>query len=160
MWACKPTPNACTYISTLYLYKYSRSQVASGQPYTWGHLAGVWGAHWPTQCSIVVGNAFFFSACVAPPYLEMQLPNLGVAMGAARCGALATLVAIGTLGAIWVGATRCQWPTKFDTSNQFALFCHGQIAVFLPKKLEMHEIMPGRLTQLCFTHSPILRGHL
>ena len=68
------------------------------------------------------------------PYLEIRLPNLGVAMGAARCGALATLVAMGTLGAIWVGATRCQWPTRCGTSNQFAIFCHGQIAIFLPKK--------------------------
>ena len=58
-------------------------------------------------------------------------------MGASMCGALATLVAIGTLGAIWVGATRCQWPTKFDTSNQFAIFCHGQIAIFWPKKLKL-----------------------
>ena len=55
-------------------------------------------------------------------------------MGAARCGALATLVAMGTLGAIWVGATRCQWPTKCGTSNQFDIFRHGQIAIFLPKK--------------------------
>ena len=99
-------------------------------------MGGVWGgplAHTVQHC----GKKCIFSVCVwHPPYLEIRLPNLGVAMGAARCGALATLVAIGTLGAIWVGATRCQWPTKFDTSNQFALFCHGQIAILLPKKLE------------------------
>ena len=58
-------------------------------------------------------------------------------MGASMCGALATLVAIGTLGAIWVAATRCQWPTKCDTGNQFAIFCHGQIAIFWPKKLKL-----------------------
>ena len=55
-------------------------------------------------------------------------------MGASMCGALATLVAIGTLGAIWVAATRCQWPTKCDTGNQFAIFCHGQSAIFWQKK--------------------------
>ena len=46
------------------------------------------------------------------PCLEMRLLNLEMAMGAARCGALATLVAMGTLGAIWVGATRCQLAHK------------------------------------------------
>ena len=108
----------------------------SSQPYTWGHLGGVWGAplaHTVQHCG---KKCIFLVRVWHLPYLEIRLPNLGVAMGAARCGALATLVAIGTLGAIWVGATRCQWPTKFDTSNQFAIFCHGQIAIFLPKKLE------------------------
>ena len=101
-------------------------------------LGAIWvgcgGPHWPTQCSIVVGNAFLVVRVWHLPYLEMGLPNLEMAMGAARCGALATLVAMGTLGAIWVGATRCQWPTKCDTSIQFAIFCHGQTAIFLPKK--------------------------
>ena len=105
-----------------------------------GTLGAIWvgcgGPHWPTQCSIVVGNAFFVVRVWHPPYLEIRLPNLGVAMGAARCGALAALVAIGTLGAIWVGATRCQWPTKCGTSNQFVIFCPGQIAIFCPKKWE------------------------
>ena len=60
-----------------------------------------------------------------------------MAMGAAMCGALATLVAMGTLGAIWVGATRCQWPTKCDTSGQFAIFCHWPNCHFLAQKIEI-----------------------
>ena len=84
----------------------------SGQPYTWGHLGGVWGAplaHTVQHCG---KKCIFLVRVWHLPYLEIRLPNLEMAMGAARCGALATLVAMGTLGAIWVGATRCQLAHK------------------------------------------------
>ena len=101
-------------------------------------LGAIWvgceGPHWPTQCSIVAENAFFQCVCGTFHIWKCSCQIWKWPWGLQCVGPWPPWWPLAHLGPFGWLPQDAKGPQSVTQAINVPFFCHGQIAVFCPKK--------------------------